>query len=105
MAMDSSTNIHRVETITIVRRDLPSVSLIELRLAGPDGEHITNAFGRPGAPAVIDETADRAAMVDLLTDIEGFLYGWTDPQAVDLQARVGAALDRLGVPQIKGRVA
>lgn len=52
MAANSSTHVHRVETVRIVRRDLPSVSLIEICLTGPDGMHTISAFGDPDAPEV-----------------------------------------------------
>lgn len=59
----SSTNVHRVETITIVQRDIPSGrSLVEVRLSGPDGEHIINAFGSDRPPEVVNNAPTRVTL-------------------------------------------
>lgn len=74
---------------------------------------VSSALRTPGADVADEIIAHIASaecrevgseIIDLLADIEGFLYGWTDPQAMELLTRVGAMLDRLGVPSI-GRVA
>ena len=74
---------------------------------------VSSALRTPGADVAGEIIAHIASgecrevggeIIDLLTDIEEFLGGWTDPQVSQLQGRVGAMLDRLGVPSI-GRAA
>lgn len=60
------------------------------------------------ADAILDKISEGqiaiigGEIIDLLTDLEEHLDGWTDPVTERMQRRVSDMLDQLGIPQIKG---